>query len=226
MRIASACLGAALLLAAATTSALAQGSAGNGIAAEPRAEAPAAPQGPVALGGDWYEFSFPAADAAATGCQPADPAGQICTPSSGGNSVFADAPPWTFTAGFGGADLTVTDAFVIGDEFEVFNFGVSMGTTPVVANSGSCPGDGTDPDVCVTDPATSHAVFELPAGSYSITIRSLPGSVGNGAAYFRVDPAQRFTQAIPTLGRAGFALLAAAIGAAALILFRRRSAVP
>lgn len=54
-------------------------------------------RGAVIVNGLWYEFAFTSAGAPTTGCSPADPAGPVCTPSLGGNSMFADAPPWTFT---------------------------------------------------------------------------------------------------------------------------------
>ncbi len=84
--------------------------------------------GPVPTGGPWIEFAFFGKGSSATGCSPADPAGPGCAPSSAGNSVFGSAPPWTFTAPAGGANLTVTDAFLRGDQFEIFDFGTSIGT--------------------------------------------------------------------------------------------------
>lgn len=66
--------------------------------------------GPVGLG-QWYEFGFGAPVGPATKCTAA-----TCVPSSGGNSVFADDPPWTFTAPAAGAVLTVTDAFRMRDQ--------------------------------------------------------------------------------------------------------------
>jgi hypothetical protein len=68
--------------------------------------------GPVPTSGPWIEFSFFATGSAARGCSPADAGGPGCGPSSGGNSVFGSLPPWTFTAPAGGANLTVTDAFL------------------------------------------------------------------------------------------------------------------
>lgn len=139
---------------------------------------------PVVVGGPWYEFSFTGAGAFARGCSPTDPGGLGCTPSSGGNSTFAGAPPWTFTLGAGGGTLTVTDAFLIGDSFNVFDFGGPIGITPSVAPGGSC---GDDPVPCLANPAVSHAVFSLTAGAHSITIQLRDAPFGSGAAYFRVD---------------------------------------
>jgi hypothetical protein len=197
--------------------ALARAQEGNGIDPAARPEAPSAPQGPVPLTGLWQEFNFTTTGVPARGCAPADPAGGLCSASSAGNSVFADAPPWTFTAGISGASLTVTDAFNNGDEFEVFDFGVSIGTTPVVANTGSC---GDDPDVCVADAASSHRVYPLAPGAHSITITPSESPFSSGAAYFRVD-GEIFIQEIPTLGAAGLVLLAGALGLGALLILRR-----
>lgn len=141
------------------------------------------PLGPVTVGGPWFEFGFSGAGVPATGCFPADPGGPGCSPSSGGNSVFADAPPWTFTAGPAGAILTVTDAFLLGDVFDVFDFGLPIGGTSV-PGGGDC---GDDPAVCVTDPNASSGVFPLGPGAHSITITPSASPFGGGAAYFRVD---------------------------------------
>jgi hypothetical protein len=210
----------ALLLVAAAAPVVAQGPGNNGIVSSPGSANPSAPQGPVPLLGPWHQFGFTAAGVAATGCAPADPAGPPCGPSSAGNSVFADAPPWTFTAGVSGAELTVTDAFIIGDEFEVLDFGVPIGFTPVVADSGSC---GDDPDVCVADPLVSHRVYALAAGDHSITITPTDSPFGSGAAYFRVD-GEIFVQEIPTLAPAGIVALIGALALVAFVLLRRSRA--
>ena len=92
------------------------------------AVAPALSAGPI-LSDVWYEFGFTDVGVDATGCDPADPAGAFCIPSSGTPTVFLDAPPWTFLASAAGATLTVTDAFLSGDQFELFDFGASIGLT-------------------------------------------------------------------------------------------------
>jgi hypothetical protein len=144
-------------------------------------------QGPVPIGGPWIQFSFGEENSFATGCFPADPAGFGCVPSSAGNSVFGDAPPWTFTAPSGGATLTVTDAFLRGDRFEIFDFGTSIGTTSEVDTDDSC---GDDPDPCILDPLVSHGVFSLEPGPHEITIQAIASPFGAGAAYFRIDAAE------------------------------------
>src|SRR4029450_3325542 len=74
---------------------------------------PAAGATPVPVGGLWQEFHFLGTGSFADACGP-------CVPSSAGNSAFPPDPPWTFNIG-GPGTLTVTDAFVRGDVFEVFD---------------------------------------------------------------------------------------------------------
>jgi hypothetical protein len=123
----------------------------------------------------WQEFRFNATGQFAVAC-----AGS-CVPSSAGNSETPGSPPWTFTLGASGGTLTVTDAFNIGDRFEVFDNNVSLGLTSVPGTSGSC---GDDPEVCVTNSAVSHATFNLGSGAHSITIKANISVGGQGAAYF------------------------------------------
>ena len=173
-------LGGVCLIAASTEAQAVGGGNGllDGPALEPSPQAPG-PEAPVPIGTLWQEFEFSGVGVSATGCG-------ACTPSSGGNSQFAPAAPWTFTAPAQGAILTVTDAFTLGDVFNVFDFGFPIGSTTVVGAGGSC---GSDPVVCLGDPLTSHGVFFLVPGPHSITIVPSASPFGAGAAYFRVDTA-------------------------------------
>jgi hypothetical protein len=145
---------------------------------------PPAPRGgssvAVPVGGPWIEIAFGAAGSFAYGCQATD-----CTPSSGGNSVPGGDPPWTFTAPAGGATLIVTDAFLSGDRFQIFDFGAAIGATSIPSNGGDC---GDDPDPCVADPLVSHGFFSLAPGPHKITIQMLASPFDAGAAYFRIEP--------------------------------------
>lgn len=157
----------------------------------------------------YYQFGFGDIGEAATGCDPADPAGPFCVPSSGTPTTFLDAAPWTFTSGGTGSTLTVTDAFSSGDRFEVFDFGVSIGfTSPFVANA-DC---GDDPVPCLTDPNMSHAAFGFASGAHSITLLVSDG--GFGAGYFLLQDGGTVVPEPATLMR-----LATGTGAA---LYRRR----
>jgi hypothetical protein len=168
--------------------------------------APRASEAAPIVTGVWYEFSFTAVDVDARGCSPEDPAGLLCTPSAGTPTSFAPAPPWTFDVGPGGGELVVTDAFLYGDSFNAFNFGVLLGSTPLVAQGGGC---GSDPVVCAADPLASTGIFALAPGSYSLTIQSSVVTSAR-AAYFTV------TQ-VPEPG-----LLALTMLGAGAILARRR----
>lgn len=162
--------------------------------------------GPITAG-QFFEFGFTDAGIAATGCDPADLAGPICTPSSGTPTVEADAPPWTFVAPAGGSTLTVLDAFQAGDQFEILDFGAVIGMTSL-PGAGSC---GDDPVVCLADAAMSQGTFALAPGAHSLTIVPLQSPFGGGAGYFAIDAA-----AVPE--PATWALLALGVGA----LARRR----
>jgi hypothetical protein len=139
---------------------------------------------PVVIGGGWQEFSFTALSVFARGCFPADQDQDAldCIPSSSNNSEFVGMPPWTFTSS-ASVRLTVTDAFLRGDAFEIFDNGRSIGMTPLGAFNGGC---GDDPVPCLADPLVSHAVFTLGIGPHSITIIPI-AMVDPGAGYFRVD---------------------------------------
>jgi len=78
--------------------------------------------------------------------------------------------------------MRVTDAFLRVDQFDVFDFGVSLGLTSVPSGIGSC---GDDPVPCLLDPAVSHGIYGLGPGAHSITIQQVAGMAGAG--YFRVD---------------------------------------
>ena len=131
--------------------------------------------------GVWYQFPFGDVGEFATGCFPADAAGPTCVHSMPAalSVILTDAPPWTFTSP---PDfiLTVRDAFELGDEFEVLDFGVPIGTTSAFpANRGrDC---GPDPYLCLAD---QEGEFNLPAGPHSITIRTVTRQGGTPEAYF------------------------------------------
>lgn len=166
---------------------------------------PVAHSGPIATN-TFLEFGFSDVGIAATGCDPADPAGPFCIPSGGTPTSFLDAPPWTFgttTDSF----LRVTDALESGDRFEVFDYGVSLGQTSIPGAS-DC---GDDPVVCFADPAMSSGLFLLPAGAHSITLVATLAPSGGGSGYL---------VAVPEPGTLSFMLL---IGLATVVLVIRRT---
>jgi hypothetical protein len=103
----------------------------------------------------------------------------------------------------------VQDAFNKGDQFNVFDNGVLIGSTSVVPNVGivQCAGDSTDPAVCALDPGSSRGVFRLVTGqSHSITIQTaVINCCGAGAAYFFLAE----SAPIPTLSEWAIILMAA-----------------
>jgi hypothetical protein len=145
----------------------------------------------------------------ATGCQPADPNGPFCIPSSGTLTDVLDAPPWTFTAPSVGATLIVTDVLLAGDRFEVFDFGTSLGLTSLPSTASDC---GDDPVVCLADPNISSRAFNLAAGNHEITIYSVTDGLATG--YLTVN-------AVPEPSTSTL-LIAAALGIFALQRRRRR----
>lgn len=144
----------------------------------------------------WYLGEFSSLGGAVTGAGP------------GGGASNPGAPAWTF--GIASAHvISVFDCCTLGDAFEVFDFGVSLGITSI--GSSTC----SSTAACAAAPATaSRGDFMLMAGAHSITmtVSSYIGSPGN--LFFIVDP-----KAVPeptTLLLAGLAL-------SALGLSRRRA---
>jgi hypothetical protein len=85
--------------------------------------------------------------------------------------------------------VKLTDAACRGDQFELFDFGVSIGTTPAVPvdQVGECDPFITDPDIAFQDPSYSHGSFALGPGSHSITIVAITNPFGAGTGFIRVD---------------------------------------
>ena len=131
---------------------------------------------------NWLQFSFATAGVTASGCDPADPAGNFSVPSSGTPSSFLDAPPWTFTSALV-TTLSVTDAFLSGDRFLILDFNVPIQLTSTPVSGVDC---GDDPAVCLVTSGMSRAVLQLAAGSHSLTI--VPTLTdGGGTGFLRVD---------------------------------------
>lgn len=171
--------------------------------------------GPV-VPDQFLQFAFDGAGSTATGCDPADPAGGFCVSSSGTVTGLLDAPPWTFTAGAGGATLTVVDVFESGDAFDVFDFGILVGSTSALALP--APVDcGDDPVVCLGTPGMSVGTFALGAGAHAITIVATAAPQQLGTGYLQVTGATAVPLPLP-------ATLGLVLGAlAALGVSRRRA---
>lgn len=114
----------------------------------------------VAVNGGWVPFSF------------------------GGVGSSFSSEPFTFSLAGPGV-LKVTDAFLSGDRFEVFDFLASLGLTSAPGSSGDAIG--ADYDGAFADSRWSSAAFALGAGSYSITGVAVDSPFGSGGAALRVD---------------------------------------
>jgi len=118
--------------------------------------------------------------------------------------------------------IDLTDAFCTGDRFRLYIDGNPVAeTTPTSGAVCDAPGETQDPNVAFGNPQYSWGSFPGPAGSHSVTIEVIENPFDGGGAYIRalIPPP---TQAIPTLGVAGLAALALALGGLAIALVRRR----
>jgi len=151
-------------------------SAANGAEASPGASVSTTNEA-VTPDGSWHRFQFLDTGSFGTaggGCPSIAPA-FLCAPN----------PPWTFDCANTSLIcwLTVTDGFELGDEFEIFDFGSSVGTTSAVVPNGSC---GADPDACLAA-GFSSAMIDLGPGAHSITIQVTDTPFGGGAAFFKME---------------------------------------
>jgi len=149
----------------------------------------------------WYEFKHTAVGVVATGCE-----GIQCFPDSEGKSVAAPDGPWEFECPAEGCWIKVTDAFINGDVFEIFDDGSSIGETSAVPNDKSDCGtfDGDiqsnpdiminggwvflDPDTCfMDDTKSSSGMFILGSGPHSITIKPTVTAAEAGSWFFKIE---------------------------------------
>jgi hypothetical protein len=151
----------------------------------------------------WYAFEFDAQGAFAIAAPPS---------WTGGNVVAADDPAWTFNVAGGNVAFQVTDAWLKGDIFDVYDFGSFVGETSNVPQSNV--GTTSNPDVAFADPTYSSASFAMGAGNHSITIKAAVNPYQPpGEAYFRVKSVDSVTPepgAMPlmALGLIGLAVVA------------------
>jgi hypothetical protein len=137
--------------------------------------------GPIPSG-EWLQFPFRDVGTPAKGCDPGDPTGDFCIPSSGTPASALDTPPWTFTSVLP-IVLTITDAFAATERFSILDFNISIGETSVPTLSVNC---GDDPSVCLSTPGMSTALLRLAPGDHSLTL--IPTlSDGGGSGFMRVD---------------------------------------
>jgi hypothetical protein len=128
--------------------------------------------------GQWYTFGFSGAGG--------DPLISGVGFVIGQRSVAIGDAPWTFDClSTTHCKLVVTDGFLSVDQFELFDFGVSLGLT-----SAPTPGDncGNDELACLADADFSHGVFVLAPGPHSITGIHTLGIPGAGFLIVMPEP--------------------------------------
>jgi hypothetical protein len=106
---------------------------------------------------------------------------------NGGPGVFHNEGPFTFTSTAELNYLKVTDAFLDGDQFEVYDFGELILTTSEPTDSGASIGD--DFDGAFDDPRWSSGAVLLEPGPHSIEffIIRVPDGFPSGGAAFEVE---------------------------------------
>jgi hypothetical protein len=122
-----------------------------------------------------------------------------------GTGAFNSEGPLTFRSA-SPVVVKVTDAFLVGDRFEVYDNNVLLGATSrPVADGTNILGDA---DAAFANPKFSRGAFRLGAGSHSLTVKLIEAAPGfsAGAGFLRVD-------SVPEPG----ALALAALGAVAAL---------
>ena len=159
----------------------------------------------LAANGNWNEFNVDSALAAGGGT------GWIDEDYAGDDSTLS----FTFTIAQGmHGTLSVVDAGFAGDTFSITNFGSAIGATSGVAAGSSSGPLEFDFDAAFANPAYSHGVFTLGAGTYSISgslLQSVDGDLDatNGAVRLSVSAVpEPATSALMLGGFAALALLA------------------
>jgi len=151
----------------------------------------------------WYGFGFGGVGTDLT-------AGAGFVMGTNPDAVEAPAGPWEFTL-TKKAVLRVLDLFIPVDQFEMFNFGASLGTTSAPSGGfGSCDSDIT---CALADAEYSRGEFLLKKGSHSITGTQVAGIPGAGA--FIIDTAD-----VPVPAAGG--LLFGALGLIGALRLRKR----
>ena len=122
--------------------------------------------------------------------------------------------------------LSVVDLGFAGDTFTVTNLGSVLGTTSSVAVGNVDGAVETDYAAALANPAYSHGVFTLGAGTYSISGSLLQSVFDNyaGADLDATYGAVRLTSAAAVPEASTAAMLLGGLAAAALLARRRKSA--
>jgi hypothetical protein len=151
---------ASLLMVGTANAALINGTSGN---------SPAGDDPPIIVGADWFTT-------------PIDPPAFYWGSGAGAPNTEGG---FTFNA-LGPVRVDVTDDFGHGDQFQVFDFGASLGVTSAVPNLNDGGNGGEGPVAAFADPTYSHGSFFLGAGAHSITIDTIVNPYDGGRGYLRV----------------------------------------
>ena len=123
---------------------------------------------------------------------------------------YADDGPFTFTS-TGPASVYITDDFLKGDQFRIWDGATLLGdTSSVPAVTGSEIG----PAAAYLDPTYSHGCFDVGAGQHSIQISAIQNPWSSGRGYIKVESGPCESTKIPE-----FPIMALPIGSALAIMF-------
>ncbi len=134
---------------------------------------------------------------------------------SWGNAPANTAGPFVFNSTNGGK-LYITDAFLSGDQLEVFDNGISIGKTSVPGTTGDQIG--VDYATASVDPRWSSGVMSLSAGAHSITITAIVNPFGGGAGAYQFQE----NAGVPTLSEWGLIILGIGFLIFGVVMIRQR----
>jgi hypothetical protein len=140
---------------------------------------------------------------------------------SSGPNVMNQEGAFTFTSAVP-TRLTVTDSFIDGDRFLVYDKGLPLFLTSAPADDGAWV---ADPDTALHDPRWSSGSVVLAPGAHAITVQTVQVATGyaDGGAFLRVDSGDAVSQ-VPEPASLALAVLGAAGLAAARLRRGRRDA--
>jgi hypothetical protein len=102
--------------------------------------------------------------------------------------------------------LKITDAYLSGDQFAVFNFATLLGNTSIPTSIGV---SNADYDYTFSNPTWSSASYLLAAGTYSISGTAIASPFGSGGAAIQLAAAvpepETYAMTLAGLGLLGFA---------------------